>query len=114
MVAPATEQIAGVLAAALKDSGVRLAPDASTHLLAHLGDDSGRVPELVEVLAAAYGSGATISVDEVEVYLGDVGTAGPFDLTNASIGATSRRRSRCCTVAHGDEHALRNRCTRCR
>ncbi len=83
MVAPATEQIAGVLAAALKDSGVRLAPDASTHLLAHLGDDAGRVPELVEVLAAAYGSGATIGVDEVEVYLGDVGTAGPFDLTNA-------------------------------
>jgi len=81
--APETEQIAGVLAAALKDSGVRLAPDASTHLLAHLGDDAGRVPELVEVLAAAYGSGATIGVDEVEVYLGDVGTAGPFDLTNA-------------------------------
>ena len=40
-------------------------------------------PELVDVLAAAYGTGATLGVDEVDAYLGEVGTAGPFDLTNA-------------------------------
>jgi DNA polymerase III delta subunit len=80
---PQTEQTAGVLAGALRDAGVKLGSDATTRLLEHLGDDAGRVPELVEVLATAYGRGATLGVDEVEVYLGDVGTAGPFDLTNA-------------------------------
>ena len=83
VVAPATEQTAGVLAAQLKAAGVRLAPDASARLVEHLGEDAGRVPELVEVLQSTYGSGVTLGVDDVEVYLGDVGTAGRFDLANA-------------------------------
>jgi DNA polymerase III delta subunit len=82
-VAPETEQTAGVLAAHLKEAGVRLAPDASSRVLEHLGDDAGRVPELVEILASAYGTGTALGVDDVEPYLGAVGTAGPFDLTNA-------------------------------
>jgi DNA polymerase III subunit delta len=82
-VVPETEQTAGVLRAQLADAGLALTADASTRLLEHLGEDAGRVPELVEVLSAAYGPGATVGVDEVEVYLGAVGTAGPFDLTNA-------------------------------
>jgi DNA polymerase-3 subunit delta len=83
IVAPATEQTAGVLAAQLKDAGVRLAPDASARLVEHLGEDAGRVPELVEVLQSTYGRGVTLGVDDVEVYLGDVGTAGRYDLANA-------------------------------
>src|SRR4029079_15739592 len=43
----------------------------------------GRVPELVELLHATYGGGSTLSLDEVEQYLGELGTAGRFDLTNA-------------------------------
>ena len=83
MVAPDTEQTAGVLSAELHDAGLKLAPDAQTRLLAHLGEDAGRVPELVEVFASRYGPGVTLDVDDVEVYLGDVGTVGPFDLMNA-------------------------------
>jgi DNA polymerase III delta subunit len=49
----------------------------------HLGDDAGRVPELVELLRATYGDKATLDVDAVEAYLGELGTAGRFDLTNA-------------------------------
>ncbi|MGH8977499.1 MAG: DNA polymerase III subunit delta, partial [Acidimicrobiia bacterium] len=81
--APPTEQTGGVLAAALKDSGVQLDSDATAHLLAHLGDDAGRVPELVEVLSTAYGGANQLGIDDIDAYLGEVGTAGPFDLTNA-------------------------------
>ena len=74
------------------------------------------MPELVEVLASAYGSGATLDVDEVEVYLGDVGTAGRFDLTNAiDRGDVGDRARGAAPAAHRDEHArTRSRCTRCR
>jgi DNA polymerase III delta subunit len=81
--APATEQTDGVLASELKEAGIRLEPEAAQRLVAHLGDDAGRVPELVEVLASTYGSGVTLDIAAVEGYLGDVGTAGRYDLTNA-------------------------------
>ena len=75
-----------------------LAPDASTHLLAHLGDDAGRVPELVEVLASAYGGGATIGRRRRRGLSRRRRHRGPFDLTNAiDRGDVARRRSRCCT-----------------
>jgi DNA polymerase III delta subunit len=83
VVAPATEQTAGVLAAVLSEAGLRLAPDATSRLVGHLGDDAGRVPELVEILAATYGSGVTLDVDAIDAYLGDAGTAGRYDLMNA-------------------------------
>ena len=83
VVGPKTEQTAGVLAAELKDAGIKLDSDASSKLVEHLGEDAGRVPELVEVLHSTYGGGATLDFDDVEGYLGDVGTAGRFDLMNA-------------------------------
>ncbi len=67
----------------LKDAHLKLTPDASKQVAAHLGDDAGRVPELVELLHATYGDNASLSLDEVEQYLGELGTAGRFDLTNA-------------------------------
>jgi DNA polymerase-3 subunit delta len=80
---PESEQTDKVLARELKEVGLRLAPDASARLVGHLGEDAGRVPELVEVLNARYGSDATLAVDDIEDYLGGVGTVGPFELTNA-------------------------------
>lgn len=83
IVAPETEQTAGVLATELKTAKLKLAPDASSRLVAHLGDDAGRIPELVEILASTYGRDVTLDLSDVEAYLGEVGTAGRFDLTNA-------------------------------
>ena len=84
VVGPAAEQTAAVLAsAATRARGCSSAPDASARIATHLGDDAGRVPELVELLRATYGADATLDVDAVEPYLGELGTAGRFDLTNA-------------------------------
>jgi DNA polymerase-3 subunit delta len=77
------EQTAAVLAQIAKASRIRLSSDASTRIATHFGEDAGRVPELVELLRATYGSGVTLDVDAVEPYLGELGTAGRFDLTNA-------------------------------
>ena len=41
------------------------------------------MPELVELLHSTYGDDATLTLDDVEQYLGELGTAGRFDLTNA-------------------------------
>jgi len=83
IVGSATEQTADVLQRELKDAHLKLAPDASKQITAHLGDDAGRVPELVELLHSTYGDNASLSLDDVEQYLGEIGTAGRFDLTNA-------------------------------
>jgi DNA polymerase III delta subunit len=82
VVGPPADQTADVLQRELRDAHLKLAPDAAKQVAAHLGDDAGRVPELVELLHSTYGDDATLSLDEVEQYLGEVGTAGRFDLTN--------------------------------
>ncbi|HTD49065.1 MAG TPA: hypothetical protein VK771_00610, partial [Acidimicrobiia bacterium] len=83
VVGAAAEQTAAVLARTAKAGGVRLSADATARIVTHFGDDAGRVPELVGLLAATYGPDTTLDVDAVEGYLGELGTAGRFDLTNA-------------------------------
>jgi DNA polymerase-3 subunit delta len=83
VVGPAGEQTAAALASATKAARLKLSSDAATRIASHFGDDAGRVPELVELLRATYGTGATLGADDVEAYLGELGTAGRFDLTNA-------------------------------
>ena len=83
VVGPATEQTGGVLAAELEDAQLKLSADATSRLTAHLGEDAGRVPELVELLRSTYGEGASLDVDDIEAYFGEMGTAGPFELMNA-------------------------------
>jgi DNA polymerase III delta subunit len=80
---PPADQTADVLQRELHDAHLKIAPDATKQIAAHLGGDAGRVPELVELLHATYGDDASLSLDEVEQYLGELGTAGRFDLTNA-------------------------------
>src|SRR5207245_8610669 len=48
----------------------------------HLGEDAGRVPQLVWLPAAAAGPGATLDVADVEPYLGDAGSVPNYQLTN--------------------------------
>lgn len=83
VVGPTAEQTTEVLQEELKGAHLKLAPEAVKSVAAHLGDDAGRVPELVELWHSAYGDDAVLDLDDVEQYLGELGTAGRFDLTNA-------------------------------
>jgi DNA polymerase-3 subunit delta len=84
IVKPATEDTGDLLQQELKDAGLKLAPDAVKRVTAPLGQDAARVPGLVDVLQSAYGDDATtLTADDVAPYLGGVGTAEQFALTNA-------------------------------
>ncbi|MBW8826613.1 MAG: DNA polymerase III subunit delta [Acidobacteria bacterium] len=71
------------LAEQLRASPVRLEPSAAALLDGHLGEDLGRLTNLLQALAAAYGSGAKISVADLEPFLGEAGNVPPWDLTDA-------------------------------
>ena len=82
-VGPESEDTAALLASEAKQAGLKLSAGASARIAAHFGEDAGRVPELIELLLATYGPKASLDVAEVEAYLGELGTTGQFDLTNA-------------------------------
>ncbi len=62
---------------------VRLDPAAQKAAAEHLGSDMGRLAGLLDMLAAAYGAGASVSVAELEPFLGHAGSLAPWDLTDA-------------------------------
>ena len=69
---------------ALIEAGVKLDSEARRRIVEHLGDDAGRVHELVAVLATRFPLGATVRSADVEPYLGEAGTvASNFELTGA-------------------------------
>ncbi len=80
---PSSEKTDDVLGHALHGAGLRLSPDARQAVVAHLGDDAGRVPELVALLESTFGGGAALGCDDVTPYLGESGTVAPYMLTNA-------------------------------
>ncbi len=83
---PSSEKTSEVLGDALKAAKVRLTADARERVITHLGEDVGRVPELVALLAATFGSGSELGLDQVEPYLGDAGTVARWALTDAIDG----------------------------
>ena len=74
---------ADVLVKTLREAKVHLDRPARELVLERLGEDAGRVPGLVELLAAAHGEGADLGVEDVEPYLGREGAVPVFHLTKA-------------------------------
>ena len=48
-----------------------------------MGEDLGRVEGLLSALAAAYGEGSRITVEDLEPYLGEAGNVARYELTDA-------------------------------
>jgi DNA polymerase-3 subunit delta len=71
------------LADHLRGAPVRLDAGATAKLGEHLGDDMGRLAGLLDTLAAAYGAGATVTVNDLTPFLGEAGSVAPWDLTDA-------------------------------
>ncbi|HAS13356.1 MAG TPA: DNA polymerase III subunit delta [Acidimicrobiaceae bacterium] len=68
---------------AVAKTGLSLARDAQRHLVDWLGDDPGKLPGVLAVLASTYGEGARLGIADVEPFLGDAGGVPPWDLTDA-------------------------------
>jgi DNA polymerase-3 subunit delta len=82
-VGPQSEKTDEVLRSEAREAGVQLSAEATQHITDRLGEDAGRVHELVELLHSTYGEGTTLEAGQVDAYLGELGTAGRFDLANA-------------------------------
>lgn len=67
----------------LAGAPVRLDQGARQLVDAHLGEDLGRLTNLLEALAAAYGAGAKVGADDVGPFLGEAGSVPPWELTDA-------------------------------
>jgi DNA polymerase-3 subunit delta len=67
----------------LRGAPVKLEPQAAQLLGQHVGEDLGRVEGLLGALAAAYGQGSRITVEDLEPYLGEAGTVARYELTDA-------------------------------
>jgi DNA polymerase-3 subunit delta len=78
----ASEKLTDVLQRELDSAGLTMRGDAARVVLAHLGDDGGRIAALVDLWASTFGPGANLEVDDVTPYLNEVGSVRPFELTN--------------------------------
>jgi DNA polymerase-3 subunit delta len=81
--APSSEKAVDVLSSELDAAGLHLRADAAAAIVAHVGGDAGLLPSIVETLAAAFGAGADLSLDDVTPYVGSEGKIPTWDLTNA-------------------------------
>ena len=67
----------------LKGAPIKLDGAAATAVEEHLGEDLGRLSNLLTALGAAYGVGSKVGVDELEPFLGEAGGVPPWELTDA-------------------------------
>ncbi|MFN8037239.1 MAG: DNA polymerase III subunit delta [Acidimicrobiia bacterium] len=82
-VGPQSEKTVDVLVDHAKAAGLAFTADARQLVVDHLGEDAGRVPQLVDLLRSAFGEGAKLAADDVEPYLGEAGAIPVYQLTNA-------------------------------
>lgn len=75
----------------LRQAPVRLDALAARRLEEHLGEDLGRLEGLLDALASGFGTGAHVSAEDLEPFLGEAGAVPPWDLTDAIDAADAGR-----------------------
>jgi len=71
------------LTSRLRAAEVELDADAASLVAEHLGEDVGRLGNLLEILVAAHGAGTRLGPDDVAPFLGEAGGVAPWELTDA-------------------------------
>jgi len=67
----------------LADAPVALDAAARRLLVEHLGQDVNRLPGLLTTFEGIFGSGAKVTAEQIEPFLGEAGDVAPWDLTDA-------------------------------
>lgn len=65
------------------EAGLKIDAVALEEVVEWLGQDSARLPGLLEVLASTYGTKQRLTYDDVSPFLGQAGSVQPWDLTDA-------------------------------
>lgn len=109
------------IAEEIRGSGLSLDKASRARLEAHVGEDLDRVRATLSTLIGAFGPGASVSVDDLEPYLGSQGQVAPWDLTDAidrgdvagalaqlerMIGAGARHPLQVLSTLHGHYSAM--------
>ena len=68
------------------EAGLKIDAVALEEVVEWLGQDSARLPGLLEVLASTYGPKQRLTYDDVSPFLGQAGHVQPWDLTDAIDG----------------------------
>ncbi len=68
------------------EAGLKIDAVALQEVVEWLGQDSARLPALLEVLASTYGEKQRLSFEDVSPFLGQAGHVQPWDLTDAIDG----------------------------
>ncbi len=92
----------------LADAPVRLDSSARSLIANRLGDDVGRLRQILETLVSTFGPGAALGADDVEPFLGQAADVPPWELTDAldsgDIATALDRLHR--MMSGGDRHPL--------
>lgn len=67
----------------VRQSGLKLDAPATAALRDHLGEDASRLVGILAVLQAAFGRDVPLGRDDIEPYLGQVGSVTPWALTDS-------------------------------
>jgi DNA polymerase-3 subunit delta len=91
----------------LAGAPVRFDRAAADRLAQHLGEDVGRLPGILDVLAAIHGDGARIGAADLDPVLGVAGASAPWDLTDAiDRGDTAGALAHLHRLVDGGRHPL--------
>jgi DNA polymerase-3 subunit delta len=77
------QQRSSFIASAARQRGVHLEPAALSLLASHAGEDSSLALGVLEVLASAFSPGETVTVAQLECFLGEAGSVPSWNLTDA-------------------------------
>jgi DNA polymerase-3 subunit delta len=87
-----------------EEHGVRLDGRAAARIAEQLGEDVGRLEGILALLRSTYGEGASVSVSDVEPFLGEAGGVPPWDFTDAiDAGNTADALTLMKRMIHGGE-----------
>ncbi len=81
--APSGKGAVGWVADQLAAAGLDVDPRTRQLIIDRMGEDTGAVVGLVERLRGAHGTGARLTADDVEPFLGTAGGVPPWELTDA-------------------------------
>ncbi len=72
-----------MLSSLARRAHLTLGPRAAKRVVEHVGEDAGRLPAIVELLASTYGPGASLDETDVEPYLAESGAIPVYLLSKA-------------------------------
>jgi DNA polymerase-3 subunit delta len=64
-------------------AGLRVRPDATAQLAQWLGEDVGRLDGILATLRSTYGGDHTVTITDLQPFLGEAGGVPPWDFTDA-------------------------------